>query len=209
MAGHTDGVLACDVSANQHYLASASMDGTVRVWALHTGACVCVLGPHQHWCNAVRFSRDMQYLLTGSVAGELFAWRLHNCASGALSLDTLPDAIPAHRQYVHSNVAAGDSCFITAAKDNTVRMWSAATKSIQTTFTLPATSLVVSMALLPSQSRLAIVCLDRSLFIFDSSTGALQRSLHINMSAPICMSWADQDILLIGTENGTVCEIKV
>ena len=68
LGGHTDLVLAVDASADGKWLASASKDGTVRVWDAASGACVARGVGHVAAVGAVAFGSRSPVLL--SVEGQ-------------------------------------------------------------------------------------------------------------------------------------------
>jgi WD40 repeat protein/tetratricopeptide (TPR) repeat protein len=58
LEGHTGAVLSLAIDANGRYLASAGVDGTVRVWELDSGELVQTFRDHQDIVLAVAFSPD-------------------------------------------------------------------------------------------------------------------------------------------------------
>lgn len=60
MAGHNDGILGADLSSNAQFLLTCSMDGTVRLWGVSTGACFRVYRGHLPgaWIKCVKFTPD-------------------------------------------------------------------------------------------------------------------------------------------------------
>ena len=57
-------------------LASGSMDGTVRLWDVETGACVKTLEGHGYAVNSVCFSPDGQQLASGGDDRMVQLWLL-------------------------------------------------------------------------------------------------------------------------------------
>jgi WD40 repeat protein len=68
-------VYALDFSPDGKTLASGSLDRTVKLWNVPTGSLLFTLNDHQDHVRAVRFSRDGQYLATGSANGEIVIYR--------------------------------------------------------------------------------------------------------------------------------------
>ncbi|PSB41487.1 NB-ARC domain-containing protein [Chamaesiphon polymorphus] len=62
LLGHTNWVFSVAYSPDESQLASASADGTVRIWDLATGECLQIL-PHEHWAIRTLFSPDGRYLV--------------------------------------------------------------------------------------------------------------------------------------------------
>ena len=67
LKGHTNWVFAATYSPDESRLASASADGTVRIWVLSTGICLQVL-THEHWVIRTLFSPDGRYLLVSGMS---------------------------------------------------------------------------------------------------------------------------------------------
>uniref|UniRef100_A0A7S3VDE8 Anaphase-promoting complex subunit 4 WD40 domain-containing protein n=1 Tax=Chaetoceros debilis TaxID=122233 RepID=A0A7S3VDE8_9STRA len=57
-------------------LATASFDGSVRLWNVQTGACISILSRHRDSVYSVAFSPSGDYLASGSLAGQLYIWRV-------------------------------------------------------------------------------------------------------------------------------------
>jgi WD40 repeat protein/serine/threonine protein kinase len=82
-SGHTNFVLSVDYSPDGQQIASASADGTIRLWDVASGALVHRLSGHSAAVNEVHFSADGTRLISASADGSLRLW---DVASGEFLL---------------------------------------------------------------------------------------------------------------------------
>lgn len=80
-----DHVTAVAVSKDDRLIATASSDGTARVWDVAAGRELRVLGGHGPRATTVAFSPDGERLLTGDSEGHVRVW---NAWTGTLLVDT-------------------------------------------------------------------------------------------------------------------------
>jgi WD40 repeat protein len=80
-SGHTGLVTAIDLSASQGLAASASSDGSLKLWQAASGDEVrSMQAPaEQGWYSSLAFSPDGALLVTGTLSGDVEFW---NAASG-------------------------------------------------------------------------------------------------------------------------------
>ncbi len=70
-------VFALDLSADQKLLASASFDGTTRVWNTETGEEIYNLPGHASWIGDVAFHPTEPILLSAGIDGKLQMWDMN------------------------------------------------------------------------------------------------------------------------------------
>jgi WD40 repeat protein len=73
LKGHEDSIFALAFSPRGDLLASASGDGTVRVWSVPSGPCVATLDQGSS-ARSVAFSPDGAHLATGGTKGPVRLW---------------------------------------------------------------------------------------------------------------------------------------
>ncbi|MCT7950623.1 hypothetical protein NG798_12550 [Ancylothrix sp. C2] len=119
----SDKVLALSFSPNQPILASASEDGTVKLWD-RDGQLMETLEGHTDRIWGVRFSPDGQTLATASEDKTVKIWAL----DGAMT-----DIFTSHTNRVSSVSFSPDgNTVISASADKTVKLWNRAGRVIKT-----------------------------------------------------------------------------
>jgi WD40 repeat protein len=121
---HTDWILAAEFSPDGQYLATADRSGGVRVWEAATGTEYLNLEAHKTAATALGWRDDSKVLLT---AGEDGAVKLWDIVEGKM-LRT----VAAHPTGVTCAVIAHDGQFVTAGRDKTVKLFSAAGQPVKT-----------------------------------------------------------------------------
>ncbi len=74
--GHTNTIIALDVSPDGRQALTASADKSVRLWDLSSGEQVGIFNGHDDWVFDIRFSPDGRFALSGSVDKTARLWDL-------------------------------------------------------------------------------------------------------------------------------------
>ena len=142
LIGHLSWVTSTAWSPDSSHLASASMDGTVRVWDVNKAGDPVVhnLAGHTHSVNAVAWSADGLLIASGSSDKTVRLWDPN---SGVLKQTCL-----GHTEAVTSVVITPDSKLVfSASMDKTIRVWdpsNGACLQVLTGHTGPVYALAVS-----------------------------------------------------------------
>lgn len=147
LTGHDGGVLSVDISSDDRFIATASNDKTVKLWAID-GTLLHTLA-HHDTVYRVALSPDGQRVLTGSLDGTLQVW----------SIEGEPlQKIQAHQQSVWGVAFSPDGQLMASASgDRTIKLWQADGTLLKT---LPTSSLAWSVAFSPDGQQIAGAIVD-------------------------------------------------
>jgi RNA polymerase sigma factor (sigma-70 family) len=204
LRGHTLGVSSVAFAPDKRRLASASADGTVKVWDITTGKELLTLRGHdkQVWCVAFNPKRDE--LASGGADGTVKIWDLDE---GKEVLTFTGHSHPGSS--VHSLAFSPDGKRLASGNGSpggpiSVLLWDAATGKVERT--LPGyTGMVSSLAFSADGKRLASASGDRKLKVWDVATGKELVSIASpsNYFASIAFS-PDGKRLVSANDNKTV-----
>lgn len=76
LVGHSLAIEALEFSPDGGLLATASSDGTARVWSVSTGAEVLKIDPDRGRLSSVAFAPDVERLAIGTIDGSLIIWNM-------------------------------------------------------------------------------------------------------------------------------------
>jgi WD40 repeat protein len=121
LKGHLSHVWDLDISPDGKILASASSDGTIKLWRLDGElapemAAYRTLRGHTAPVVSARFSGDGETLASGSADQTAKLWRVGGSRSS--------DILSGHQDWVHSVAASSDGRHLaTGSFDGTIRIW--------------------------------------------------------------------------------------
>jgi len=116
LRGHSETISALAFSADGELLASAGLDGMVRVWAAATGGEVASLEGPTQGMNWLCWHHRGQVLLAGSEDATAWMWKLPE--------GSVMQIFSAHSASVsYGGFANNGRAVITASEDGTVRLW--------------------------------------------------------------------------------------
>ncbi|MEM6517939.1 MAG: protein kinase [Cyanobacteria bacterium P01_D01_bin.71] len=182
LTGHQSWVTAVAFNPRSATLVSGSLDDTIKVWDLQTGAAMATLKGHPRGVNDLRISTKGQVLVSCGDDGTVKVW---NLAAGRL-LHTLEG----HARDVTS-VAIGHQGWILASgsKDKTIKLWKLDKgTAIRTLLGSPAA--VRAVAMMPDEVSLFSGGLDNKLRLWNLKTGEMVRffSGHVSPVNDVAVS---------------------
>ncbi|MGH8908649.1 MAG: TIR domain-containing protein [Egibacteraceae bacterium] len=164
LRGHDDTVLSVAFSRDGQRIASASADGTIRIWDLAGRTDPVVLRGHSGTVYDAVFSPDGQRIASASADGTVRIWNPTSPAD--------PLVLTGHSDEVNSVAFSPDGQRITSASDDgTVRIWNPTNPADLITLT-GHDDTVFDVAFSPDGQRIASASADGTVRIWDPTSPA-------------------------------------
>ena len=200
LPGHDNSVTSVAFSRDGTLLATASGDGTARIWDLTDGtpATRATLEGHTSWVRSVAFSPDGTLLATGSDDGTARIWDLTDGTPAARA------TLEGHNDYVLGVAFSPDGTLLaTASGDDTARLWDLTAGTTRATLE-GHTGNVHGVAFSPDGALLATASGDRTARIWDLTAGTTRATLEGHSAIVLGVAFSpDGALLAAGSSDGT------
>ncbi len=205
LTGHSDWVVGVAFSPGGGYLASASFDGTVKIWRGSDGGLVKTININSGEVRSVSFSPDGNYLASGGGDGAVRIWRTSDWS--------LVTSMTGHTSDIYVLSFAPDGATIASGGyDHTVRVWN--TSGWTNRFKITASGNVYALAYTKDSQQLAISDGEANhIQLHRVSTGALIKrydqqvnnvqSIAISQSGLMGYGRADATVVMASLGNTT------
>lgn len=170
--GHTSGVLQIARSFDGTRYATASLDGSIRLWDV-TGTSLHIGPRHIQHASAVAFTTNGQRVVSGDTAGQVHVWDTSSgrCLSHQHLGPTLTVSCSPDGKYLASG-----------GEDGNVRLWDLASGDMLTT--LLQTGSVVRDLVWRADGKVLAVAAGESIFLVDARTAKLLKT-HTSLIGPV------------------------
>ena len=169
LKGHTANVTAAAFSPKGNKIASAAVDGSIKIWDVNTQKEDFPTAGHSSNALSVNFSPDGSKLVSTSLE-DIIVW---NVADGKKRF-----SLTGHTQPVNAAVFSPDGTRIaSASSDKSIKIWDVASQREIMTL-LGHTDEVSDVRFSPDGSRLLSASYDKTVKIWDASTGVELYSLR-------------------------------
>lgn len=203
LESHSDSISSIAFSPDSKHLATASFDGTVKVWNVQNSQEPITLSGHSRPINCIAYSPDGKTLamassVLGKRQGEVILWDMKRMREQA--------TIKSHSSHINAVAfSPNGKVLATAGNDSLVKLWDLSTRQERMTLTGHLLS-IYSVKFSPNGKLLASSSKDGALIIWDANTGQRQTVLQHEASVVSIAFSPDGSVIASGECRPIVLE---
>ncbi|MDM9580125.1 AAA-like domain-containing protein [Nostoc sp. GT001] len=173
-------------------IASASDDGTIKLWN-HNGTAITTLIGHKNKLRSISFSEDSKIIASASQDGTIKLWQRNG---------TLIKTLSGHQSWVISATFSADNTIASASKDGTVKLWNSDGTLIKT---IPLKSNTITSATISPNGKIIAVGHEEGNIELWKSDGTLIRKIEGHKGWVTSISFSpDGENIASGGDDGTI-----
>ncbi len=199
LEGHLGTVTAVSASADGKLVASASADGTVRIWNVAAGLPAAVVRAGKGPVNAVALAPDGKTVAAAGADKVVRLWDLSGLKDAFVTLDEEPQKLAGHTDAVQSLAFARDGqTLVSGGADKTVMVWDVKAGKPRHKLT-DLEARVLTVALSPDGKTLAAGGTGSSVLVWAADSGKKSRALKTPFQSVAALAFAaDGKTLAVG-----------
>ena len=167
---HDEEISCFDISSDNNSIATASLDGTIKIWDIMTGLSIQTLKRHSIKINSIKYSIDGEHIVAGYSDGCVKIW---NTKSGVCSRTLSGYAV----SKTSCDFSPDGRYVIIGSSDGTVKEWNLSSGICNQTIA-NNTSRVLSAVYTPNGTDIVTVSEDGFCKIWDIKTGIYKYSIE-------------------------------
>lgn len=194
LAGHTDNIQNLALSPDGKTIASASDDGTVKLWELDgdSNSAIKEIKDQGGWVRAVVFLSDRQII----TAGQDRNIKIIDIASGKVV-----KTLSGHTNLINNlAISPANDLLVSGSYDNTVNIWQISTGKLLRSLK-GHTDKIFGLAISPDGTKIVSASRDKNLKIWDVKTGENLKTLVGHIAAVTCVVFTPDGKQVISAGN--------
>ena len=128
LEGHKETIYSVVICKKDKYIASASLDTTIRIWDRHTFELITIIEAHKECVRTLTFDSASNYLFSGSYDKTIKRWNLET-----------KKAIKTYKGHddliLGIDIASNDSFLVSCSRDKSMKIWSVESGKVLKTLT--------------------------------------------------------------------------
>lgn len=177
LKGHVSSVRSCDISTDGTFIASGSLDKTIKLWDIASGQERITMRGHTDAISDCKISLDDTFVVSAGADNTVRIWDTQTGTERA--------KLMGHTSHVNGCAISPDNTFIVSASwDKTLKIWDAETGMERATLKGHDDG-IMACSISPDNAFILSASQDGTLKIWDSSTGKEKKTLTGHTADPL------------------------